>query len=54
MLKGSEIEHGKLVETVLKKLDDENLALKISKFLQNPGELVMTSPFGVRGQSKDY
>ena len=29
--KGNEIEHGKLVETVLKKLDDENLALKISK-----------------------
>ena len=29
--KGNEIEHEKLVETVLKKLDDENLALKISK-----------------------
>ena len=29
--KGSEIEHEKLVETVLKKLNDENLALKISK-----------------------
>ena len=29
--KGNEIEHGTLVETVLKKLDDENLALKISK-----------------------
>ena len=29
--KGSEIEHDKLVETVLKKLDDENLALKILK-----------------------
>ena len=31
MSKGSEIEHEKLVETVLKKLDDENLTLKISK-----------------------
>ena len=29
--KGSETEHEKLVETILKKLDDENLALKISK-----------------------
>ena len=29
--KGNEIEHEKLVETVLQKLDDENLALKISK-----------------------
>ena len=29
--KGNEIEHGKLVETVFKKLDDEKLALKISK-----------------------
>ena len=29
--KGNEIEHGTLVETVLKKLNDENLALKISK-----------------------
>ena len=54
MLKGSEIEHGKIVETVLKNLDYENLALKISKLLQKPGELVGTSPFGVRGQSKDY
>ena len=31
MSKGNEIEHGKLVETVFKKLDDEKLALKISK-----------------------
>ena len=30
--KGSEIEQGKFVETELKKLDDENLALKISKY----------------------
>ena len=29
--KGSEIEHGNLVEAVLKKLDAENLALKLSK-----------------------
>ena len=29
--KGNEMEHGTLVESVLKKLDDENLALKISK-----------------------
>ena len=29
--KGNEIEHGNLVEAVLKKLDAENLALKISK-----------------------
>ena len=29
--KGNEIEHEKLVETVLKQLNDENLALKISK-----------------------
>ena len=29
--KGSEIEHGNLVETVFKKLDAENLALKLSK-----------------------
>ena len=30
--KGSEIEHGNLVEAVLKKLDEENLALKLSKY----------------------
>ena len=29
--KGNETEHGKLVETVLKNLDDGNLSLKISK-----------------------
>ena len=29
--KGNEIEHEKLVKTVLKKMDEENLALKISK-----------------------
>ena len=37
MSKNSETEHEKLVETVLKNLDDKNLALKISKceFLKN-------------------
>ena len=30
--KGNETEHGKLVETVLKNLDDKNLALKTSKY----------------------
>ena len=30
--KGNETEHGKLIETVLKNLDDKNLALKFSKY----------------------
>ena len=44
--KGNEIEHGNLVETVLKKLDAENLALKLSKcefFKQEVNWLVMIS-----------
>ena len=38
------------METVLKKMDNENLALNF----QATGELVGTSPFRIRGQSKIY
>ena len=53
--RGSETEHEKLVETVLKiRWQKSGFKDFEKRILQKPGGLVRTSPLGIRNQSKVY